>query len=93
MSSLILPTLAAFLLPGLTGWFAGRRFGIRALWTVLAAGAVLAIWGWLNTRTPLAHDAARDQAVLIFFILLPGVVSLITGTLIGAWQFLTRQPG
>ncbi|MFV0293412.1 MAG: hypothetical protein ACK5II_09460 [Paracoccus sp. (in: a-proteobacteria)] len=93
MQSLILPMIVAFVLPGLVAWLLGRRYGLGVVWAALIAGAVVGIYGWINTRTPLPQDAAREQAVLIFFMLLPGFVSLVLGGLIGAWQHLVRDKG
>ncbi len=93
MLELLLPTLAAFILPGLVSWLLSRRYGLGVVWAALIAGLIIGIFGWIKTREPQFEEAARQQAVLVYFLLLPGFVSLVTGAAIGAWQHRARSDG
>ena len=78
-------------LPGLLAWLAARRFGLAGLMGALAACGLLAIVGWNLTRDVLTGDDQMRRAGVIFFIVVPGVVSLILGAIAGFWAAHRRR--
>ncbi len=91
LQDLILPTVAAFTLPGLVAWALARRHGLGVFWASLIAGAVVMVYGWLVSRPDIAADAAGQRVLLIYFVLLPGFMSLVLGAIVGAWQHRMRM--
>ena len=86
-----LPAALAGTLPGLLAWLAARRFGLTGLMSALALCAVLAIVGWNLTLDVLTGDDQLRRAGVIFFIVVPGVVSLILGAIAGFWEAHRRR--
>ena len=86
-----LPAALAGTLPGLLAWLAARRFGLAGLMGALAACGLLAIVGWNLTRDVLTGDDQMRRAGVIFFIVVPGVVSLILGAIAGFWAAHRRR--
>ena len=86
-----LPAALAGTLPGLVAWLAARRFGLAGLMGALAFCAVLAIVGWNLTLDVLTGDDQLRRAGIIFFIVVPGVVSLILGAIAGFWDAHRRR--
>ena len=86
-----LPAALAGTLPGLLAWLAARRFGLAGLMGALAACGLLAIVGWNLTRDVLTGDDQLRRAGVIFFIVVPGVVSLILGAIAGFWAAHRRR--
>lgn len=86
LQDLILPSIAAFTVPGLLAWFLARRHGLGVFWASLIAGALVMIYGWINARPDIAPELAGQKTLLIYFILLPGFMSLVLGAIVGAWQ-------
>lgn len=87
----LLPGLAAALLPGLAAFILTRRNGPRGLAVALAICAAAALTGWLMTDRPLSGDATTTQALAIFLVIVPGLVSLVTGAVAGFWVALNRR--
>ncbi|MFI0395482.1 hypothetical protein [Paracoccus jiaweipingae] len=81
----------ALSLPGILGFFAARKWGVAVVWWLLIAGAVLGVWGWLNTREPALGDDFAPRHILIFFVLLPGYVSVVGGAAAGVMAHLARR--
>lgn len=77
-------TLAALVVPAAVAFWLARRHGLGVLWATLIAGALLGIAGWIWTRAPALGDDAIDRSITIYFILLPGFVSLVLGAAAGA---------
>ena len=86
-----LPAALAGTLPGLLAWLAARRFGLAGLMGALALCAMLAIVGWNLTLDVLTGDDQLRRAGVIFFIVVPGVVSLILGAIAGFWEAHRRR--
>ena len=86
-----LPAALAGTLPGLLAWWAARRLGLAGLMGALALCAVLAIVGWNLTLDVLTGDDQLRRAGIIFFIVVPGVVSLILGAIAGFWDAHRRR--
>lgn len=86
-----LPAALAGTLPGLLAWLAARRFGLAGLMGALAVCGMLAILGWNLTRDVLTGDDQLRRAGIIFFIAVPGVVSLILGAIAGFWEAHRRR--
>ncbi|MFC0340476.1 hypothetical protein [Paracoccus niistensis] len=86
-----LPAALAGTLPGLLAWLAARRFGLVGLMGALASCGLLAIVGWNLTRDVLTGDDQLRRAGIIFFIVVPGVVSLILGAIAGFWEAHRRR--
>lgn len=93
LAPLLLPALAAAILPGLIGWAFTRRFGPLGLGLALGVCAVIALAGWFPTRQTLPGDIMAIAGPLIFMVLLPALVSLVTGAAIGFWQAHRRRLG
>lgn len=87
----LIAALAATL-PGLAAWLAGRRFGLSGLLAALAVVAVIAVSGWIVTREVLTGDLQIRRAGMIFFVIVPGLVSLILGAVFGFWEANRRRP-
>ncbi|SFA55916.1 hypothetical protein SAMN04487972_11456 [Paracoccus halophilus] len=83
---LILPTLAAFTLPGIAAWYLARRHGLAVFWASLIAGALIMLYGWFTARPTLAPDVASRHTLVIYFVLLPAFMSMVFGAIVGAWQ-------
>lgn len=86
MQDLMLPSLAAFILPGLLAWFLARRHGLAVFWASLIAGALVMIYGWITARPDIAPELAGRHTLTIYFILLPAFMSMVLGAIVGAWQ-------
>ena len=86
LNDLIFPVLAAFTLPGLAAWLLGRRHGLGVFWISLIAGALVMLYGWFTARPALAPEVAGQHTLVIYFLLLPGFMSLVLGAILGAWQ-------
>lgn len=86
-----LPAALAGTLPGLLAWLAARRFGLAGLLGALALCAVLAVVGWNLTLDVLTGDDQLRRAGVIFFVVVPGVVSLILGAIAGFWHAYRRR--
>lgn len=83
-SDLLILSLVALILPGVITFFLAHRYGLAVLWAALIAGAILGIVGWIWTRTPVLGDDAISRSITIYFIMLPGFVSLVLGAAAGA---------
>jgi hypothetical protein len=92
IASWALPAALAGTVPGFLAWLLARRYGLRGLLGALALCAVLGIVGWNLTREVLAEAAMTRQAGAIFYVVVPGVVSLILGAVAGFWAALDRRP-
>lgn len=90
MQDLILPTLAAFTLPGIAAWYLGRRYGLGVFWASLIVGALVMIYGWVTARPDIAPETAGQHTLTIYFVLLPAFMSLVLGAILGAWQHRMR---
>ena len=90
MQDLILPTTAAFILPGILAWYLGRRHGLGVLWASLIVGALVMIYGWITARPDIAPEIAGQHTITIYFVLLPAFMSLVLGAILGAWQHRMR---
>lgn len=77
--------------PGLVAWLAGRRWGLSGLIGALVAVAVLAVVGWNLTREVLTGDPQVRRAGVIFFVIVPGLVSLVLGAVFGFWEAHRRR--
>ena len=88
-----LPAALAGTLPGLLAWLAARRFGLSGLMGALAACGLLAIVGWNLTQDVLTGDDQLRRAGIIFFVVVPGIVSLILGAIAGFWEAHRRRIG
>ena len=86
-----LPAALAGTLPGLLAWLAARRFGLAGLLGALALCAVLAIVGWNLTLDVLTGEDQLRRSGVIFFVVVPGVVSLILGAIAGFWEAHRRR--
>ena len=86
-----LPAALAGTLPGLLAWLAARRFGLAGLLGALALCAVLAIVGWNLTLDVLTGEDQLRRSGVIFFVVVPGVVSLILGAIAGFWTAHRRR--
>ncbi len=86
LQDLLLPSLAAFLVPGLLAWFLARRRGLGVFWVSLVIGALVMLYGWITANPNIAPEAAGRHALTIYFILLPSFMSLVLGSIVGAWQ-------
>jgi len=86
-----LPAALAGTLPGLLAWLAARRFGLAGLMGALAVCGLLAIVGWNLSQDVLTGDDQLRRAGIIFFIVVPGVVSLILGAIAGFWDAHRRR--
>ena len=86
-----LPAALAGTLPGLLAWLAARRFGLAGLMGALALCAVLAIVGWNLTLDVLTGEDQLRRSGVIFFVVVPGVVSLILGAIAGFWEAHRRR--
>lgn len=84
-------SVIALAVPGTLTFLAARKWGLVVVWGVLVAGAVVGIWGWLQTREPAMGDDFAPRHILIFFILLPGYVSMVTGAAAGLVTYLSRR--
>lgn len=87
----VLQSLAVLVVTAVIGFFAGRRWGIMALWVVLAAVAVLGIWGWNAYQQPAYGEAMRSRHILLYFLITPGITALIVGLAAGIWAHLSRR--
>lgn len=76
----------AAILPGLLAWLGTRRWGLIGLLGTLGLCAVVAVVGWILTQDVRVGDAQLLQAAIIFFIFVPGIVSLILGSVFGFWE-------
>ena len=90
MQDLILPTLAAFTLPGIAAWYLGRRHGLGVFWASLVVGALVMVYGWITARPGIAPELASRYTLTIYFVLLPAFMSLVLGAILGAWQHRMR---
>ncbi|MBV0890691.1 hypothetical protein KTN05_02350 [Paracoccus sp. Z118] len=86
-----LPAALAVTLPGLLAWLAARRFGLSGLMGVLVICAVAAVAGWSLTRDVLTGDPHLRRSGMIFFVIVPGLVSLVLGAVAGFWEALRRR--
>lgn len=86
-----LPAALAGTLPGLLAWMGARRLGLAGLLGALAACGALAILGWNLTLDVLTGDDQLRRAGIIFFVVVPGVVSLILGAIAGFWDAHRRR--
>jgi|GEM_PF-5547541 len=87
-----LPAALAVTLPGMLAWLGARRFGLAGLMAVLGLCAVLAIIGWNLTRDVLTGDDQLRRAGIIFFVVVPGMVSVVLGAIAGFWEAHRRRP-
>ncbi len=78
-------------LPGLAAWLAGRRYGLAGLLGALALVAIIAVPSWIITREVLTGDSQVRRAGMIFFVIVPGIVSLILGAVFGFWEANRRR--
>lgn len=83
-AKVMLLTALALVVPGAVAFLLARRHGLAVLWATLIAGALLGIAGWIWTRAPAMGDDAIDRSITIYFVLLPGFVSLVLGAAAGA---------
>ena len=83
-TQLVLLALGARVVPGLLAFFSARHFGLQIVWAALILGAVMGVYGWVETREPLFGEAAMRRSVSIYFVLLPGFVGIVLGAAIGA---------
>lgn len=86
LQNLMLPSVAAFILPGLLAWFLARRHGLGVFWVSLIIGALVMLYGWITARPDIAPELAGLHTLVIYFILLPGFMSMVLGAIVGAWQ-------
>ena len=86
-----LPAALAGTLPGLLAWLAARRFGLAGLMGALAACGLLAIVGWNLTRDVLTGDDQLRRSSIIFFVVVPGIVSVVLGAIAGFWEAHRRR--
>lgn len=93
LPNLILLSLVAFTLPGLVAWRLARRRGLAVFWASLALGALVMIYGWLTANPDIAAETAGRHTLVIYFVLLPGFMSMVLGAVLGAWQQLERRAG
>ncbi|WP_134726392.1 hypothetical protein [Paracoccus luteus] len=87
----LVPGLIAAILPGLAAWWLTRRNGPLGLAMALAFCAVVAIGGWIITQNVLPLDQMARQAGIIFFVVTPALVSLVTGAVAGFWAAHRRR--
>ena len=90
MQDLILPSTAAFILPGIVAWYLGRRHGLGVFWASLIVGALVMIYGWITARPDITPEMAGRHTLTIYFVLLPAFMSLVLGAILGAWQHRMR---
>ncbi|HRO16220.1 MAG TPA: hypothetical protein PLL33_14515 [Paracoccus sp. (in: a-proteobacteria)] len=81
----------AVTLPGMAAWLLARRYGLAGIMGALAICAVLAIGGWISTRTVLTDEAQLRRSAIIFYVIVPGLVSLILGAIAGFWAALDNR--
>lgn len=86
MNEVTIAVLAAFTLPGLAAWLLARRHGLGVFWVSLIMGALVMLYGWFTARPALAPEVAGQHTLVIYFLLLPGFMSLVLGAILGAWQ-------
>ena len=91
ISDYALPAALAVTLPGLLAWLGGRRYGLAGLMTVLAICAVTAVVGWNLTRDVLTGDEQLRRSGMIFFVIVPMLVSAVLGSVAGFWEALRRR--
>ena len=87
-----LPAALAATLPGLLAWLGARRFGLAGLMAVLGLCGLLAVVGWNLTRDVLTGDDQLRRAGIIFFVVVPGIVSVVLGAIAGFWDAHQRRP-
>lgn len=86
-----LPVALAAVVPGLIAWGLARRYGLAGVLGALAVCALIALIGWPLTREVRTGDAMHAQAMLIFWVVVPGLVSLVLGAVLGFWVALQRR--
>lgn len=86
-----LPAALAVTIPGFLAWAAARRFGLSGLMGALVICGVGAIVGWLLTRDVLTGDPHLRRSGMIFFVIVPGFVSLVLGAVAGFWEAFRRR--
>lgn len=86
LQNLMLWSLVAFTLPGMLTWFLARRQGLGVFWASLVAGALVMFYGWLTARPDIAPEIAGRHTLAIYFLLLPGFMSMVLGAILGAWR-------
>lgn len=86
-----LPAALAVTLPGMLAWLGARRFGLSGLMAVLGLVALMAIVGWNLTRDVLTGDDQLRRAAIIFFVVVPGLVSVVLGAIAGFWEAHRRR--
>ncbi len=87
---IVFAALAATL-PGLVAWLLTRRYGLAGVLGALAVCALIAVVGWPLTREVRVGDAMHAQAIVIFWIVVPALVSLVLGAVVGFWSALQRR--
>ncbi|MBB1490490.1 hypothetical protein H5395_02840 [Paracoccus sp. MC1854] len=86
-----LPAALAVTLPGVLAWLAGRRFGLAGLLAVMILIGVIAVIGWNLTRDVLTGDDQLRRSSIIFFVVVPGIVSVVLGAIAGFWEAHRRR--
>lgn len=87
-----LPAALAVAVPGMLAWLAGRRFGLAGLMVVMILIGLMAIVGWNLTRDVLTGEDQLRRSSIIFFVLVPGIVSVVLGAIAGFWEAWRRRP-
>ena len=82
----------AVTLPGLLAWLGARRFGLSGLMAGLGLCAVLAVVGWNLSQEVLTGDDQLRRSTIIFFVVVPGIVSVVLGAIAGFWEAHRRRP-
>ncbi|MDO5369892.1 hypothetical protein [Paracoccus sp. (in: a-proteobacteria)] len=86
-----LPAALAVTLPGMLAWASGRRFGLAGLIAVMILVGVMAIVGWNLTLEVLTGDDQLRRSSIIFFVVVPGIVSVVLGAIAGFWEAHRRR--
>ena len=91
MADYALAAAFAVTFPGLLAWLAARRWGLAGIIAALAVCAVAALIGRNVTADVLTGDDQLRRAGWIYFVILPGVVSLVLGAVAGFWTAHRRR--